>query len=131
MVIPKGKMVAVVGESGSGKSTFIDLIMGFNLPDDGDITLDGDLLQDFDINSFRQKIGYVPQNSILFNTTIRENLLWANDSASNEEITNACKLANADEFIQGFTQGYDTAVGDLGVNYQEDRYRGFPWRELY
>lgn len=113
--IPKGKMVAFVGHSGSGKSTLIDLIMGFNEPSHGKITIDGIPLQEFDINSYRQRIGYVPQDSILFNITIRDNLRWSKESATDEEIKTACIQANAAEFIEGFPQGYDTVVGDRGV----------------
>lgn len=113
--IPKGKMVAFVGKSGGGKSTLIDMIMGFNEPMAGRITLDGIALQEFDIISYRRRIGYVPQESILFNMTIRDNLLWASESATDEEIKQACRQANADEFIEEFPNGYDTLVGDRGV----------------
>lgn len=113
--IPKGKMVAFVGKSGGGKSTLIDMIMGFNEPLTGRITLDGIALQEFDIISYRRRIGYVPQESILFNMSIRDNLLWANESATDEEIKQACRQANADEFIEEFPKGYGTLVGDRGV----------------
>ena len=115
MRIPKGHMIALVGESGAGKSTVIDMIMGFNEPMTGRITLDGVPLHDFDINSYRQRIGYVPQDSVLFNMTIRDNLRWAHESATDEEIGQACRLANAHEFIKEFPQRYDTLVGDRGV----------------
>lgn len=113
--IPKGKMIAFVGKSGSGKSTLIDMIMGFNEPTRGRVALDGLSLQEFDINSYRRRIGYVPQDSILFNLTIRDNLRWANEYATDEEIKHACRQANADEFIEEFPKGYDTLVGDRGV----------------
>src|SRR3989338_7442639 len=113
--IPKGKMVAFVGESGAGKSTLVDIIMGLNEPSSGSITFDGKNFREFNINSYRQRIGYVPQDSVLFNSSIRENLLWANDSASDSEIREACRLANAEEFILGFPNSYDTVVGDRGV----------------
>jgi ATP-binding cassette subfamily B protein len=113
--IPKGTMVALVGESGTGKSTVIDLIMGFHEPAAGRITFDGVPLQEFDIDSYRRRIGYVPQDSVLFNTTIRDNLRWAKDTATDEEIREACRQANADEFIRRFPAGYDTVVGDRGV----------------
>ncbi|UCD15383.1 MAG: ABC transporter ATP-binding protein [Candidatus Omnitrophota bacterium] len=115
MRIPKGQMVAIVGESGAGKSTLIDIIMGFNKPLEGRISFDGINLQEFDINSYRKRIGYVPQESILFNMTIRDNLLWAREDATEEELIYACKQANADEFIKAFPQGYNTLVGDRGV----------------
>ncbi|MDA2932867.1 ABC transporter ATP-binding protein/permease [Acidobacteria bacterium AH-259-D05] len=113
--VPKGRMVAIVGESGAGKSTLIDMIMGFNEPMAGQITFDGVPLQRFDINSYRRQIGYVPQDSILFNMTIRDNLRWANEAATDAEINEACWQANADKFIEEFPEGYNTLVGDLGV----------------
>ncbi|MFC1570460.1 ABC transporter ATP-binding protein [Candidatus Omnitrophota bacterium] len=114
--IPKSKMVAFIGESGSGKSTLIDMIMGFHEPTDGgDITFDGTPLEKFDINTYRQRIGYVPQDSVLFNMTIKENLLWAVDEATDEDIVKACRQANADEFIDELPEKYDTVVGDRGV----------------
>ncbi len=113
--IPKGKMVAVVGESGAGKSTLIDMIMGFNEPTAGLITLDGVPLEKIEINSYRQRIGYVPQESILFNMSICDNLRWANEAATDAEVKDACCHANADEFIERFPNGYDTLVGDRGV----------------
>lgn len=113
--IKKGKMIALVGESGSGKSTLIDMIMGFNEPSAGLITIDGVPLADFEINSYRHRIGYVPQDNILFNTTIYDNLLWAKEDAGREEVEHACRQANAEEFIVGFPKGYDTVVGNRGV----------------
>ena len=113
--INKGNMVAFVGASGSGKSTFADMVMGFNKPLNGSITIDGVNLFDFDIVSYRKKIGYVPQESILFNTTILDNLLWANKDASLIEVEEASKMANADEFINKLPNKYDTIVGDRGV----------------
>ena len=113
--IPKSKMIAIVGKSGSGKSTLIDLIMGFYQPSKGEILLDGSSLKDFNINSYRHKIGYVPQENLLFNMTIKDNLLWANEKATPEELRDACKLANVDEFVEDFSDGYHTMVGERGV----------------
>ena len=113
--IPRGRMIAFVGSSGAGKSTFIDLIMGFHEPTAGQIKIDNINLQEFDINSFRQHIGYVPQESILFNDSIRNNLLWANQNANDDELLEACRLAGASEFIEQFPNKYDTEVGDRGV----------------
>lgn len=113
--IPKGKMVAVVGESGGGKSSLIDIIMGFNEPSSGQITFDGVPVQRFNIKSYRRLIGYVPQDSILFNMTILDNLRWASEKATDADIKEACRLAAADEFIERFPDGYDTLVGDRGV----------------
>ena len=113
--IPKGKMVAFVGKSGAGKSTLIDLIMGFHVPTRGSIFIDSLPLQDYAIGSYRKKIGYVPQDSVLFNASILDNLLWANARASMEEVQKACRSAYADEFIEQLAAGYDTIVGDRGV----------------
>jgi len=113
--IPKAAMVAIVGESGSGKSTIVDMIMGFHEPTKGRIMIDDAPLSDYDIASYRQKIGYVPQGSVLFNLTIRDNLLWANEGVTEDDITHACRQANAEEFITAFPKGYDTVVGDRGV----------------
>ncbi|MEK7233790.1 MAG: ABC transporter ATP-binding protein [Elusimicrobiota bacterium] len=113
--IPRGKMVAFVGESGAGKSTLIDVIMGFNEPEKGSITCDGTPLHDFDIDSYRARIGYVPQDSVLFNGTIRENLLWAKADASEDELRQACRQAHAEEFITSLPLGYETLTGDRGV----------------
>lgn len=113
--IPKGKMIAFVGESGSGKSTFIDMVMGFHPPTLGQIMFDGVSLQDFDINSYRRRLGYVPQESILFNMSVADNLRWAKEDATDEEIRVASQQANAEEFIEALPRKYDTLVGDRGV----------------
>ena len=115
IAIPKGSMVALVGKSGAGKSTLIDLVMGFHECTEGRIAIDGVSLSDIDIDSFRRRVGYVPQDNILFNMTIRDNLVWAKADASEEAVRSACRLANADEFIDGFRDGLDTVVGDRGV----------------
>jgi ABC-type multidrug transport system fused ATPase/permease subunit len=115
MQFPKGSMTAIVGESGAGKSTLIDVIMGFNEPVDGEIMCDEQPLQKYDIISYRKKIGYVPQESVLYNTTITENIKWAKSHATMEEVKKACVLANADEFIELLPEGYETIVGDRGV----------------
>ena len=114
--VPVGKMIAIVGPSGAGKSTIIDIIMGFNEPNNGLVLIDGKPFQDFNIISYRKRIGYVPQESILFNQSIKDNLLWVKEDASEKEIISACKLANAYEFIKELSEGYDTIVGDRGVN---------------
>ncbi len=115
IVIEKGKTVAVVGESGAGKSTLIDILIGFCEPHNGIVTVDGISLFEYDIKSFRQKTGFVPQDSILFHDTIRNNLLWSYDTATENEVEEACKLANAHDFIMEMPEGYNTVVGDRGV----------------
>jgi len=113
--ISQGTMVAFVGQSGAGKSTLIDLIMGFHEPQEGCIKIDDRQLGEFNIDSYRRRLGYVSQENILFNLSIKDNLLWANDKASEEDLRKACKLANAHQFIKEFPEGYNTVVGDRGV----------------
>jgi ATP-binding cassette subfamily B protein len=115
MTIKKGKVTAIVGESGSGKSTLIDLLIGFYEPDKGVILADKKPLQEFDIYSFRRRIGYVPQDTILLNDTVKNNLLWSNEEATEDEIIEVCRLANAHEFIINLSDEYDTVVGERGV----------------
>lgn len=113
--IPVGSMIAFVGRSGAGKTTLLDMIMGFHEPTDGRILVDDTNMNELDIQSFRHRIGYVPQDNILFNLSIRDNLLWAKEDATDEEMRNACAQANASEFIQQLPKGFETIVGDRGV----------------
>ncbi len=113
--IPAGKMTAVVGESGCGKSTLIDLLMGFNTIEKGNLLVDGVPLADYDQHSYRQRIGYVPQDAILFNMSIRDNLLWSRPDAGDAELRAACVQANAIDFIDEMPDGLDTVVGDRGA----------------
>tara|TARA_B100000315_G_C14590665_1_gene595554 strand:+ start:3481 stop:5268 length:1788 start_codon:yes stop_codon:yes gene_type:complete len=115
LTISKGNMVAIIGKSGAGKTTLIDILMGFYQVDSGDVLIDGVLIADLDIKSLRKKIGFVPQDPFLFNMSIRENLLWNNEAASEKEIFNACERANANEFLQKLPKGLDTTVGDRGI----------------
>jgi ABC-type multidrug transport system fused ATPase/permease subunit len=113
--IIKGKMTALVGESGSGKSTITDLLIGLQTPSNGDIRIDDKNLNLIELNSFRNKIGYVPQDPQLFNSTIRENLLWANSCAKDSDIWESLELANAKAFVRDLPQGLDSIVGDRGL----------------
>lgn len=113
--IPKGSMVAFVGESGSGKSTLIDLLMRFHEPTSGSIDVDDVPLATLSVDAYRARIGYVPQDSVLFNTTIRENLMWAAPAATEDAMREACRRANALEFVDRLPAGLDTEVGDRGV----------------
>jgi ABC-type multidrug transport system fused ATPase/permease subunit len=113
--IEKGKMTALVGRSGSGKTTLMDIIMGLHWPQDGSIYVDDVPLSEYDIVSFRKTIGYVPQESLLFNATIKENLLWIKSDATEQDMWEACKLSHADEFIIQFPKKLETVVGDRGV----------------
>ncbi|PIN18761.1 Multidrug/pheromone exporter, ABC superfamily [Handroanthus impetiginosus] len=116
LTINGGKVVALVGESGSGKSTVISLLQRFYDPDSGHITLDGIEIHKFQLRWLRQQMGLVSQEPVLFNDTIRANIASGKGgSASEAEIIAAAKLANAHEFFSGLQQGYDTIVGERGV----------------
>jgi ATP-binding cassette subfamily B protein len=111
----KGEMTALVGESGSGKSTIVDLVLGLQIPARGQVQLDGISLKQWQQNSFRQRIGYVPQDPLLFHSSIRENLLWAQGSASEEDLWQVLSMANAVEFVRALPENLDTVVGDRGL----------------
>lgn len=115
ITVRKGELVALVGPSGAGKTTFVDLLPRFYESDTGTITIDGIDIRDFACQSLRQRIGMVPQTSLLFNDTIFNNIVCGSPEASAEEVREAARLAFADEFIRTFTSGYDTWVGEKGV----------------
>lgn len=112
--IPIGKTVALVGESGSGKSTLADLLPRFYDINSGNITFDDINIKDASIFELRQQIGIVSQESILFNTTVRENIAFGKANATEEEIIQAAKIANAHDFISQLENGYDTNIGERG-----------------
>ncbi len=112
--VPRGGSFAIVGESGSGKSTIVDLFLGLFDPTEGQILIDGIPLSEMDIESWRQKIGVVSQETFLFADTIRNNIQFSNDEASEDEIINASKIAYADDFISKLENGYETMLGDRG-----------------
>lgn len=114
MTIPKGKKVALVGETGCGKSTTIQMIERYYDPTNGDVLIDGKNIKDYNMTSLRKFIGYVGQEPVLFATTIRENLLIAKPTASEEEIIEALKKANAYGFIELLEKKLDTFVGSGG-----------------
>ena len=113
--IPKGRMTALVGKSGAGKTTVVDLILGLHRRESGQILLDGRELDEYNLNSYRNRVGYIPQEPQLFNASIRENLLWSSPTASEDDIWNACRLANTEEFVRELTDGLETVLGDRGV----------------
>ena len=112
--IPKGKTVALVGQSGSGKSTIANLIARFYDVNEGSITFDGTNIRNLKIQSLRDLIGIVSQDSILFNDTITNNLLIGKASASPAEIEEAAKVANAYDFIEALPEKFQTNIGDMG-----------------
>ena len=112
--VPKGKTVALVGQSGSGKSTIANLLTRFYDVQKGSIKIDGIDIKDFNLQSLRGLMGLVTQDSILFNDTIKNNLLLGKEDASDEEIIEALKIANAYEFVKDLPDGINTNIGDSG-----------------
>ena len=116
LTIPKGKMVALVGESGGGKSTMVDLLPRFYDVSAGKITIDGIDVRDFKICDVRGLMGIVSQESILFNDTVFNNIAFGLEHATREAVIEAAKIANAHDFIMEMENGYDTIIGDRGMN---------------
>ena len=114
LVIPKGKTVALVGQSGSGKSTLLDLIPRYYDVQEGEVLIDGVNVKDLGIHDLRSLIGNVNQEAILFNDTIKNNIKFGKDDATDEEIMRAAKIANAYDFIMETENGFDTNIGDRG-----------------
>jgi ABC-type multidrug transport system fused ATPase/permease subunit len=110
-----GEKVALVGPSGSGKSTIIKLLSGFYPFQSGDIIIDGKSIRDYNLTALRKNIGMVPQEVILFGGTIRENIAYGKTNATDAEIVEAAKKANAWDFISSFPEGLDTMVGERGL----------------
>ena len=109
--IPSGKFVAIVGESGSGKSTLTKLIARLYEPQEGKILIDNIDISKVELSSLRSQIGIVPQDSILFDGTVQENISLTNSEASIEEIIEASKIACANEFVMNLPTGYSSDVG--------------------
>ena len=114
LTVKKGQTLALVGQSGSGKSTLVDLIPRYHDVSEGRIEIDGKDIRQLSIRSLRGLIGNVNQEAILFNDTIRNNIAFGKDGATQEEIEQAARIANAHEFIMEMEDGYDTNVGDRG-----------------
>ena len=114
LVIEKGKTVALVGQSGSGKSTLVDLIPRYYDVQEGEVLIDGINVKDLGIHDLRQLIGNVNQEAILFNDSFRNNITFGVDSATQEQVERAARIADAREFIMQTEHGYDTNIGDRG-----------------
>lgn len=114
LIIPKGKTVALVGQSGSGKSTLVDLIPRYYDVQEGEVLIDGINVRDLGLHDLRQLIGNVNQEAILFNDTFRNNISFGVDNATEDQIIEAAKIANAYDFIMASEQGFDTNIGDRG-----------------
>ena len=113
--INKGEVVAIVGPSGAGKSTIADLIPRFYDPKDGEISIDQENIKKLSLASLRKNMGIVTQDVILFNDTIKNNIAYAQPKATMESIINACKAANALEFIEEIPEGFEAIIGERGV----------------
>ena len=114
LTIPKGKTIAIVGQSGSGKSTLVDLIPRYYDVQEGEVLIDGINVKDLGINDLRQLIGNVNQEAILFNDSFRNNISFGVDNATDEQIEEAARIANAYDFIMASEACFDTNIGDRG-----------------
>jgi ATP-binding cassette subfamily B protein len=115
LLIEPHKTVALVGRSGSGKSTLVKLLFRYFEPDSGSVLIDGTDVRQLDVSSYRKRLAIVHQEVDIFNGTLMDNLLYGNPTASTEQITTACKIAQAHDFIQKLPKGYFTTVGERGV----------------
>ncbi|TNE59899.1 MAG: ATP-binding cassette domain-containing protein [Bacteroidetes bacterium] len=115
MIIPSGKKVALVGQSGAGKSTIMQLLLQFHHLGAGTIRIDGTDIYEYDLESYRSNFAIVPQEVILFGGSIRENILYGKPDASEAELIEASRKANALDFIRKFPEGFDTVVGERGI----------------
>lgn len=111
------KVVGVIGGTGSGKSTLVNLLPRFYDAREGSVLIDGRDVRDFKLKQLRDRIGYVPQRTVLFSGTIRENMLWGNPGATDDDIWQALKTAQAEEFVSKLPQGLDTPVNQGGKNF--------------
>lgn len=115
LIIPASKITAITGYSGSGKSTLADLITGLLKPQSGKISVDGKNLSEIGFKNWRQNIAYMTQERFLFHDSIRNNLLWSKNDATEQEICDALEQANVKDFVQDLPKGIDTIVGDRGI----------------
>ena len=114
LTIPKGKTIALVGQSGGGKSTLVDLIPRYYDVQEGEVLIDGINVKELGIHDLRQLIGNVNQEAILFNDSFRNNIAFGVDNATDEQVAEAARIANAYDFIMASEQGFDTNIGDRG-----------------
>lgn len=112
----KGQMIAILGSTGCGKTSLVNLVPRFYDATDGDVLVDGVNVKDYDVDTLRQKIGVVLQKSELFSGTVAENIRWGCETATDEEVKTAAGIAQAEEFINGFNDGYDTMISEKGAS---------------
>lgn len=112
--VEQGETIALVGESGAGKSTILNLVIGFHLAEEGSVLMDGRDLREIDLRTYRKHLAVVPQTSILFSGTIRDNIIYGCGEVSEEQLAEIIKAANLEEFIRSLPEGLDTQVGEHG-----------------
>lgn len=112
----KGQMIAILGSTGCGKTSLVNLVPRFYDATDGDVLVDGVNVKDYDVDTLRSKIGVVLQKSELFSGTVAENIRWGCETATDEEVKTAAGIAQAEEFIDGFNDGYDTMISEKGAS---------------
>ena len=112
--IKQGETIALVGESGAGKSTILNLVIGFHLADGGKVLLDGNDMKEIDLRTYRKHLAVVPQTSILFSGTIRENITYGNEHVTDEELERVIRAANLTDLMESLPHGVDTVVGEHG-----------------
>lgn len=116
LTIEPGKVVGIIGSTGCGKTTLVSMIPRLYDVDAGEVLVDGVNVKDYSLYNLREAVGMVLQKNVLFSGSIRKNLRWGKEDATDEEIIEACKSAQADDFIQNFTEGYERELGQGGVN---------------
>lgn len=114
--VGKGQMIAILGSTGCGKTSLVNLVLRFYDATNGDVLVDGVNVKDYDVDTLRSKIGVVLQKSELFSGTVAENIRWGCETATDEEVKTAAKIAQAEEFIDGFNDGYDTMISEKGAS---------------
>lgn len=112
----KGQMIAILGSTGCGKTSLVNLVPRFYDATNGDVLVDGVNVKDYDVDTLRSKIGVVLQKSELFSGTVAENIRWGCETATDEEVKTAAKIAQAEKFIDGFNDGYDTMISEKGAS---------------
>lgn len=114
--VGKGQMIAILGSTGCGKTSLVNLVPRFYDATNGDVLVDGVNVKDYDVDTLRSKIGVVLQKSELFSGTVAENIRWGCETATDEEVKTAAKIAQAEEFIDSFNDGYDTMISEKGAS---------------